>query len=364
LIVAYTMRASRAAVPAAAPVVASAPARAVGVVRGVGVAGVVIGVVTWAYLAGIGIGGQSVWLNDWNRVSLRVTAIALVIVSAIIMMSGRGPVVLPAAAIFAVLYTADCIVADGQLHGRLHGAATAAVLLIVGAATIGGAWWLSGRLAGNGTTDTSARRTLVGAGVAGALAIPTTIAVIHHPLPAAFLGVSYLLAAALWLVAITAALASRRTPLSTVASIVYIVVPLGVVMLFISGLGEKAFGGYADGMALLFIQLPLAVVALAATRWNSAGNHLRSIAAWLLLGFGGAVAAIPLGAVMQQHEILGGLIARFEPAWDGPSANQLVLALALGILAARLGRPPAADPRAAEPVDTHRGPVGLAPSIA
>jgi len=119
------------------------------------------------------------------------------------------------------------------------------------------------------------------------------------------------------------------------------------------------FTAVATGSGLLyyprgtfFIQAPLAVVALAAARWRvTAADHQprprwRSPVVWVLCGIGAAVASVPVSDVLRNR---GGsvaeLLTRLDPGGadgflriDGfnPSlAGQLVLAIALAVVAAR-----------------------------
>ncbi|HEY1488751.1 MAG TPA: hypothetical protein VGF84_21760 [Micromonosporaceae bacterium] len=170
-VAAYAMRLGRASVPAMAPPATTdrRPAHRSRAAQAIGASGVIIGLCTWAWVAGTRLQMHASFTIDAGLLQLRLSAISLVVVSAIVMMSGRGPVTLPGAGIFVVLFAADCIAA----RGRTGHVATAAILFIVGAAAVAGAGWASRRLAGTGTTDESERRSLVGVAVAGAFAIST-----------------------------------------------------------------------------------------------------------------------------------------------------------------------------------------------
>ncbi|HEY2794731.1 MAG TPA: hypothetical protein VGJ28_20390, partial [Micromonosporaceae bacterium] len=361
-VMAYVLRASRATLSAVAPVddVEPLPARTFRITTAIGTAGVAIGLCTWALVAGTRLGIRESF-DEHNLfgelLQLRLGAIALVVVAAIVLMSGRGPVVLPAAGIFVVLFTADCVIAGRTSHSF----GTSVLLLIVGAACVAGAWWASGQLAGGGTGSESARRSLVGAAVAGAIAIPTFVGLRlsllggaaeswahadHTVIPADFMALGYVLAVALWAVAIGAALASRRQPMSVLAAVLFIVLPLIALILFAAGVGETTLRHHMNSSPDLLIEAPLAVTALVAARWDRADAGVWALARWLLLGVAAQMMTAPLMTAESQQITLARVITGFEPRWNpviGSQflatemvANQLLLALAMGVLAARL----------------------------
>ncbi|HEY3009772.1 MAG TPA: hypothetical protein VGJ63_17135 [Micromonosporaceae bacterium] len=305
-LIAYAVRAARDTVrfPAAATA-DDAPAyhwtRERTVAAALGVAGLAI----WAYQAGIA--------HDPDPTS----AIVLIGSALVVVLAGRGPVVVPAAGAAAVLYAAERV-AD---HAQRPGVGTAVTLGMVGSAAICGAWLASGQLAGRGTTDRTARGALVAIAVLAAWAAP---------------GSDGLLAALTWLLAVTAALFSRRSPLGRAATVAVVGTPL----LAVAGPTAHA---WSTPHASLLGQVLLAVVALATARWDRSARRARQAVRWLVLATGAALLSLPISdALRQSDQVVGTTLARiahnsnvFGFGFASNEVGRMGVALVLGVLAAR-----------------------------
>jgi hypothetical protein len=373
-VLAFTMRAVRGPVKPTVPVAATdTPARTGLIVRAVAAGGVVVGLGSWAYLTWLGAARpQPVDFSSIPQDMLwfRLLAIVVTVIAAVILLVSRGPVALPALATFVVMFATD----SGIDRASWQGAGAASLVVLIGVATLYGAWWLSDRLAGAGTTEASARRTLTGVAVMAALLVPT-FGYLSQSTSRVIVVLSYVFAAALWILSITAACASRRVPFGRLTMIAYVLLPLAVVMVMEGGPVSRAvFSGLYYPFAVFFIQAPLAVTALAAARWRGPIWRLRQVMGWVMFGVIAAVVTNPIADALNANgSIIAGPIARIDPV-RGPFvamstspyfAGQLVLGLALGILAARRARPtsaPTADAAARPEPDA--GPAGLTVAVA
>ena len=375
-VIGYAMRAARAdvpVVPAAAVEPAAADTASEPVTRVIGWAGATGVAIGWAVLVYLSVANprflaaDGTIFNATGPVWYRVITMLLIAAATAMTWAGRGPVALPAIGTFVVLFASDGVINRMTSRGSVAGP----VMLIVCAATLAGARWLTGRLAvrhtatmsGARDADTSTRRALVGVAVLGALAIPTAVN-ISELTPSGLVVAEYADGAVLWLLAITAALASRRTPLRRLATIAYVVVPLAVVVGFTAMTTGSGLLYYPR--ATFFIQAPLAVVVLAAARWRATAAdderppRWRSPLAWALYGIGAAVASVPVSDMLQYSgRSFTDLVTRLDPGpadqFSGigelnPSlAGQLVLAIALAVVAARWTFPAGNDGALPEP---------------
>lgn len=274
--------------------------------------------------------------------AMRIVAIVLIVCSAMVVLAGRGPVAAPAAGVFVVL-----LVADGAASQRhWHGALAASTLVAIAGAILYVAWRSSRALAGSGMTDVSRRRALVATSVLCVLVAPTATAPSGWlPHEAAALG--YVLAGLPWLIAVTAALASRERRLGPTAIVVAVVLPLALSVSFASGAAARAM--YWPHSSF-FIQAPLGVLALAVARWDTSGPRLKLAAAWLASVAAAAVLSLPISdALSQSGDLVNVALNRIENntnlfgfGFSGTIGGQIALGLALGMLAARWAVGPAA----------------------
>jgi len=373
-VLAFTMRAVRGPVEATAPVlVTETPAQTGLIMRAVAAGGVVVGLGSWACLTWLGAAQPhpvDIGSTPQDMLWYRLLAIVVTVIAVVIMLVRRGPVALPAAATFVVMFATDSVID----RAGWRGAGAAAIVILVGVATLYGAWWLSDRLAGAGTTEASARRTLTGVAVMAALLVPT-FGYLSEPTSRVIVVLSYVFAAALWILSITAACASRRIPFGRLTLTAYVLVPLVVVMVMEGGPVSRAvFSGLYYPFAVFFIQAPLAVIAFAAARWRGPIWQLRQVMGWVVFGVVAAVVTNPIADALRDNgSILAGPIARIDMIREPFAvistspyfAGQLALGLALGILAARRAEPapaPAAD--IATPPEPQPGPTGLTVAVA
>jgi len=326
--VAYAMCRVRDTAPASvvvatdhAPVLS--PRRFRAVAASTGVAGLAI----WVYLAALAHNPDA---NSGDAVRLRTTAIMLMVSGLVVVLAGRGPVTAPAVGTFAVLFAADKV-AD---HAPRYGLAPAITLVAVCGGTIYGAWLLSGELAGRGTTDKAARRALVAIAVVSALMTPTSQG-IGAPTTGDIAAVSYALGTLPWLLAVTAALASRRLPLGRPVTVAVTGLPL-VLLLSVSGTAAQVYVSFP-------IRALLAVVALAAASWTVSVRRMRQTATWLALGIVATILSLPMStALRQSDDPVSTTLTRIEHNSNifgfGFASNvvgQILLAAVLGVLAAR-----------------------------
>lgn len=289
-------------------------------------------------------------------------AIALVTLAVVPIVAGRGPVAAPAAGVFAVLFAAQSLITTKGWHGA--GIAVAAIA--VGIAALAGAWWLAGALRGAGTNAATTRRALVAVAVAGVLTAPTNTGMFEVA-PRAFTASQYVLAVLFWLLSITAALASRATPLRRVTAAVVVVVPVAVLMLFESGAAAHALYWPNPNF---FVQPLLAVLALVvarwdSTRWSSAKTRLRTVGTWLVAAVGVSIVSINAGWAMRYpSDVLGASILRAHGSeyylTHTTVIGQILFAVTVGLVAARWTVPPEAAPVTADDA----GPLLDSPDLA
>lgn len=267
--------------------------------------------------------------------ALRIVAIVLIVSSAVVVMAGRGPVTGPAVGTFVILLVADGAAGQGHRHGVL----TATTLVAVTGATLYAAWRSSRALAGPGMTNTSTRRALVATAVLCVLVAPMATAP-SGSLPREASALGYVLAGLPWLIAVTAALASREQRLGLTEIVVAVVLPLALSLSFASGAVARAM--YWPHSSF-FIQAPLGVLAVAVARWDTSGNRVRLAAAWLAAVAAAAVLSLPIcEALGQSGDLVGAALDRianntnvFGFGFSGNVGGQIALGLALGVLAAR-----------------------------
>ncbi|HEY2795249.1 MAG TPA: hypothetical protein VGJ28_23005, partial [Micromonosporaceae bacterium] len=347
------MTASLAAAPVRAPEPLPRSARAVALTRLVALLGIVVGVAAWTYESVHSLDApqplQYQLLEFTYDPWLRFGAIALVSVALGLLVAGRAASGVVATAAFLVLFGTDCIVTNSGWHHAL----IVVPIVLVSAATVAVGWWLAPRL----TSADGSRRALVTIAVFGALALMTS------PDTGSSFGsgiaVTYVLDAVLWCVAITAALASRPVPVSGRAATAYVVVPLIGLLAFVSGTAASAL--YYP-RSTFFIQVPLAVVVLAAARFDGGRHPARSAVRWLLAGLGAAVISVPLSDMASDNGgLLNTVVAHLEYGslapllhHASPVSGQFLLALGLGLLCGWWTVPPArsvvADPDPVEPL--------------
>ncbi|HEY2947270.1 MAG TPA: hypothetical protein VGJ53_02540 [Micromonosporaceae bacterium] len=325
-LVAYAMRAARGTVGTSAAAAADeAPARRRTPERTLAAALGVVGLALWVYHAALVHDPDS---SSAGR-ALRTSAIVLIGSALVVVLAGRGPVVVPAVGAVTVLYAGDRVADFAQRPGL----ATAVALGMVGCATICGAVLASHQLVGRGTTDRAARATLVAIAVVAAWAAPrseeldsTGSVAVSAPL----------LAALTWLMAVTAAQASRRSRLGRTATVAVAGVPLLVV-------AGPAAHAWSSPRAPLLVQVLLVVVALAAARWDGTARRVPQATRWLLLAAGAAVLSLPVSDALRQPDgLVGTTLARiahnsnvFGFGFATNAVGRIGLAVVLGVLAAR-----------------------------
>jgi hypothetical protein len=341
---AYALRAARAV--AARPAIAVRPVgvpvakiASPAIALGVAVAGLVVWAVTTTAIPLPDVDGISG--SDLPSTSMLVwagfAATVLVACASIVLNAGRGPVAAPAAGVFTVLFAVQSM----TVRHRWHGIGVTATVIALGGAALAGAWWLTSRLPSAGTTTTGARRALVAVAVAASLATPTYIN--RNPLtPTAFNALQYVVTALFWLLAVTAALASRRSALPRAVVVLLLVVPLAALLLSLSGTLADALYFPAAGF---FIQAPLAVVALAAARWDAPTSRVRAAGGWILLGIAAAALSVNVGHSLLITDTLFDLpilwtngVARVGSNTD--VIGQTLLAIAVCLVASRWAVPP------------------------
>jgi hypothetical protein len=338
-VVAYAMRVTGGAVPAPAaddgPVSADdgpAPvSRPIGAAAlGLGGAGLAI----WVSLAAVVDGPGPAARGDVGP--LRTAALVLTVSALAVVLAGRGPVVVPSIGAFVVLSAADRVAGRAEWHGP----AAAVGLAALGAATVYAGWLACVELARPGAeAGAGRRRRLVAVAVLAALAVPTAESG-QPPAPGGVVALGCLLAVLTWVLAITAAAASRRTPLGRVSTLTAIVAPLVLLVLVTTapGIGTRP---YEMHMSLL-IRVLLAVAALAVAGWDGSARRARRAAAWSLLGLGAALLSLPVSdALRLSDELVGTTVARiahnttvFGFGFASTAVGQLALAVLLGVLAA------------------------------
>ena len=294
-----------------------------------------------------------------------LVAIALVTLALVTLVAGRGPVGAPAVLVSALLFAAQCVITASEWHGT--GVFVAAVAL--GLAVVAGGCWLAGALLGPGTTAVTTRRALVAVAVAAALTAPTYIQTLSLT-PSAYVVITYLTAALLWLIAITSALASRPSPLPRAAVAPVVLIPLAAVLLFVSGTAASAL--YWPDPSF-FIQAPLAVIALAAARWDRHRSHARTAIRWILLGIGAALGSVVVGRSLA---VVGSYVAapiiRAHGHWHGMdffqtnsrTVGQILVALGACVVVARWVVPPDEARVADVPVTPDGDSVGVTAVLA
>jgi hypothetical protein len=357
-LLAYAIRVSRAAatVPVPAAVVRPEPVHTASVsVQRFALAVSAVGLAWWAYcsawLTPADLGAPFVWVQEQRYVAILLTVLALVT-----MMAGRGPVALPAVLAFTAMLAADWTVEVTHLHGPV----VAAGLLLVGVAAPGAAWLLAGWLVGRGTNTTSARRAHGLVAILAAFAAPTLDWHMNtrDAMPTARAAGNIALVVLLCLTAIVAALAARRSPLPLGAFVVLLLA--AAPLLYGAGVMDE-FMGQIDPR--LVVGMALAVMALAATRWQ-AGVRPRYQAVirgagWVLAGVGALVAGFPLAIVQlfaarwvaQTFREVAGYPTQGD--WAAPFAPGVIivgLVLSVALSLRTTPRPPAASQREPMPL--------------
>ena len=368
-VVARSIRAARTSARRATVAVPAERVRSASTVwlpRIVGITGIAVGVAIWAYVSAEELGPVRLLrfsAFEYQELPwLRLFAIALACASLGLLLSRRAAVALPMLIGFVVFFGTDCALSAAGWRGSLG----FAIIVLVSAVTVALLWLLAPRL-GTGDAD-STRRALVGIAVFASLLVVTDPAA-RFPTHTDVV-LSYLLAAVLWCASITAALAARRAPIARAAAVALVVVPLVVVMLFMSGTAANAL--YYP-RSTFFIQAPLTVLALGTARWNADDRALRSTLVWLLLGVGAAVLSVPASDLVHDNgQELNKLVTLLDnptglPAFPSGIATmpgQLLLALGLALALARSTvprrRPAPVEPAPAVPGTDGLGSDGLA----
>jgi hypothetical protein len=286
-------------------------------------------------------GELHIWIQEQREL-----AIWLVVVGLILAMLRRGPIALPAVVAYAGMFVADCVAdARGSSGPRAFEA-----LVLVGAALLGGAWWLSARLAVVRADPLVTRRVAVAVAVSAALTAPTLcidfeyLADFRHP-PAGLLPSACAIMVLLWFAAMAVACSpARRSVAPRRAVAAYTLVPL----ILVSGL-EVWPEGHEQALALVAAGA-LGLLALAA----SCGPV--RIRPWRWIGL--AVASVPASVAYLLMSIviamsIGGTLmaaAGFDYPSDGvplmPGA--LPVGIGLGMLCAPFAVPTAPAPIAIE----------------
>jgi len=169
------------------------------------------------------------------------------------------------------------------------------------------------------------------------------------------------------LLSITAALASRPTPLGRLATVAYVVVPVAVLTVPMAGwVPHFTFDPFFFPVSVFSVQLALMVTALAAARWHAS---MRSVVRWLLFGIVAVALAHPL---VDQITNNGGLLAYplvrldygqlIDP--DPYFSGQLVLGIVFAVIGARWRPPSTTDDIALRPIEPQVDPSTLADALA
>jgi hypothetical protein len=328
--VAHTMAAHGVHAPARRPSPVVVDRRHVGTFATWAACGVA-SIAAWAVLASSG-------RHDDASSALRVTAIA-VAVAAFVALRATAVAAVAGIGAFAALVAVDRAVDATQRQGLAVAVALVAVAGLVGYM----AWLAADRLGAVGaradvnSTDAGSRR-VGSAGVSSQIRLAVAIvAALATPgvTPAVPSGraemATYVLAGLAWLIAVTAALASREAAIRMVVAIALIAVPL------VGALAALRVGG-----TLLYVPAPLAVTALAAARWDGRWRHAYQ---WLVLGVSATALGVPLalardgsGDALGMADRIANNSAVFGFGFVATAAGQIALAVALGIVAMRLQR--------------------------
>jgi hypothetical protein len=274
------------------------------------------GLVLWTYAvavtprtpAPLGFAWWGREYEDTELIECRIIGILLILLAILICNAGRGPVAAPTAAIGLLLAVADGLL----IRAGLRGPGAAAVTLLAGGSAAIAAGWLIPRLAGPGTTDTTARRALVFTAIVAAFAIPTTI---RWDMPAgrepyadmagralrstAPLAAVILCAGMLLLIiAIVAALASRTERPSSRGIAAISILAFGLLFSVSVGPWLTDWLFYPDPR--FFVQPVIAVILVGAARWRRSARPARTVVVWSAYAIGAAVVTVPLHAPVTQ----------------------------------------------------------------
>jgi hypothetical protein len=326
-------------------------------VRVFAVGSAVVGLGLWSFIVAF---ATSSWYDTIDTpiflIEGRILDMAVMLFGLVIYNAGRGPVTAPAMVTAAVLFVVDHVIADHAWRGPI----AAAVVLMTGAGMLVGASWLTPRLSGPGTTDTTARRALLVVAVTAAFAMPMDVrwAVAGFHAPQAYVDDAqlftpvpsrplFLLVAALGafflVTAVVAALTSRRERLSRPATAVIVLVAAG---LFAAGTVDQSAAWLSYYPNSQFVVQPLiAVVILVAARWRAPAPILRSAAvirAVTVIGAAGIAAWAASAVLLDPLDDIGGFLDGLYP--QGLSEAGLtnpVPPLVIGIVCAlAFARPP------------------------
>jgi hypothetical protein len=323
----------------------------------------------------LGIAGAGIWvystaLTDYlnpngrgeangtmSTPSIPLAGLVIVAAALAIWLSGRGPVVAPVALAVTAMFLAGAVVQRmGWFHSRsivVHpswvGVVAAAGLAVVAVAAVVGAWWLARTLALRGANQDTARRTLFVLAVGAALMVPTYL----PDSTARFtdtIVVGYLAAALGWLTAVLLVYWCRPRRPALTAMLALLVVPGAIAFYGVPSTRFHAIYGPAPD---LMIPLGLAVIVLAATRWDRPRRPFLAGAGWaatLLAVVGLSMAfrdslywpGLVVGSVVGHS--LGGL-----SDWS-QSGGLLIVGVGVAIVIARWVIPPTAGTRTDEAV--------------
>lgn len=317
------------------------PALASRAVRGYAYATGVVALGAWAgTLARVGPLDLVNYPRDFHGIlpSTAFTAILLAVLAFVVANAGRGPVAAPAVGIFAVLATADRLVTAAQpeygsiVQGPPAGGAFAAGLFVLGAAALGGATWLTGRLAGQGTTPTSARRALAGVVVIATFSVPAAVTfddLFRHrqatipagggeisDIPPVWLAaLAVAVAVLLVATAFVAALAARTRPLPRVAVAGMALLVVAVAAVPVTPTGDALRTALYWPFPQFFAQPVLAVVLLAVLAWRHPTRPVLAAGAWTLAAVVAAAVTVPLHEpVRDVGDLVAGLLLPYRAA--------------------------------------------------
>ena len=322
------------------------------------VAVTVLGLAIWAATTTRGGAAPDDFLSD--ALQVQFAAILLVVLGVVMCCVGRGQVALTTIGLGATLLAIDAF----AVRAGWTGAAAGTALATCGAVAAAAAWWLSGRMPGPATSQTSGRRVLGAVAVIGAMAAPTAVSVSdifanHAWIPTAYgaigptsppallslasVGVAALLVAT----AFVAARASRPAPMSRRALGIFLAI---YTALFLVGIvdGDAVRRALYWPFPSFFIQPALVVVLVALVRWRP-GHDVRQGFGWCAVGVVATAATVALqGPMLSLGAVLSGpfgrIAVRSTPsglADAGLLWAQIAIGLALALGLAPWFAPPA-----------------------
>jgi hypothetical protein len=309
-------------------------------VRRVALGASAIGLGAWAYVAALNTYMSSLDFSAQTVTAFRVLAIVTVAASVAVMVAGRGPVAASALGTLLVLFAADRFI---SIVGR-HGFIVAVLMVAFGSGVVYCAEPFSDALADARSSGSTARRALVATAVASALSVPG-FGTPDAWTPTSMVVAAYIIAGLLTVLAMVAALASRAEPLSRPVALGLVVIPLVIVMVYVSGrLRPSTFGSDQ----LFFMQALLAMTALAAARWRTSAPQVRQLVMWIFAAVVVTAVSLPVAdEIFADGSIFG---ATFNPmsgdgggvfdglrhfGFEADVAGGLTVAVLVGVLVAR-----------------------------